>query len=158
MSERPPPLPPAPGDVLEAIDVPEATRTALAAIACLGLGFDLTFNGQRPGLAIPLLALGLATSIRRIAVRSPATDVLLASAVVIAVFPALLASPPLAAFDVVAAAALLALAATQDRGSITSETVPGLVRRALTIVVAALEVPRSLTAPFVAPGERSRLR
>ena len=159
MSDRIPP-PPLPGEAVvpSLAEVPSASRAALGAIVILGFAFDLTFNGQRPGVAVPLLALGLAFVLRAIAPRSIATDSLLGLAVIVSVFPALRASPPLAAFDVLAAAALLAFAATQNEGSVVSITVPGVIRRGFAIVSSALETPRFLARPLSATTRRRRVR
>ena len=159
MSDRIPP-PPLPGEtsILDRTDVPSASRGALGGIAALGFAFDLTFNGQRPGIAVPLLALGVALALRRIAHRTPATDILLASAVALSIFPSLRASVPLAAFDVLAASALFAFAATQNEGSVVVITVPGVFRRGLAVITGALETPRFLARPLSETAGRRRLR
>lgn len=138
------------------LGAPEATYRSLIAIVALGVAFDLAFNGQRPGLSIPLFATLLAVSFRRVSVRSVETDVLLAGAVVVAVFPALRASPPLVALDVLAASALFGLAATQDLGPVGRTSLTGLVRRGIAILLRALLVPRFLAAPLAQPVERRR--
>jgi hypothetical protein len=140
------------------LDDPEASRTTFFAIVTLGVAFDLTFNGQLPGIAVPLFALLLVASFRTVAHRSASSDVLLASAVVLAIFPALHASIELAVVDVLAASALLGLVATQDLEPITSATIVGLVRRGIAVGRRALGVPRYLSAPFASQAERSRAR
>jgi hypothetical protein len=145
-------------DVLEGLDAPEATRRTLLALIALGAGFDLTFNGQRLGIAIPIFTLILAASLRTVLHRSVGTDLLLGSAIGVAVFPALIASPQLAALDIFAASTLLGLAATQDLEPITRASVVGLVHRGLTLLRRALGVPSYVAAPFARPAERGRLR
>jgi hypothetical protein len=140
------------------LDAPEASRTTLLALATLGVAFDLTFNGQNPGLAVPLFALALAAAFRTVARRSVSTDMLLSGSVVFATFPALRASPDLAILDVFAAAALLGLAATQDVERIARSTVLGLLRRGLALARRSLAVPGFVAAPFASPAERSRAR
>lgn len=140
------------------LDAPEATPRTLLAIIALGLGFDLAFNGQRPGISIPLFTILLAVALRTIAVRSIQTDVLLAGAVVLSIFPALRATPELIAIDVLAASALIGLAVTADLGTIGSETIVGLVRRGIAILQRTLFVPRFLAGPFAEPTERRRTR
>ncbi|MGH2726740.1 MAG: hypothetical protein ACRDKS_07160, partial [Actinomycetota bacterium] len=101
-----PPGAPAEPTTLPGIDVPEATNRTLLAILGLGVAFDLTLNGQQPGVSIPLFALLLATALRRVGRRSAETGVILAGASVLSIFPALRASVSLTALDVLAASAL----------------------------------------------------
>ena len=154
------PPPPLPGTTTSTgrTDVPAASRSALAAIVSLGFVFDLAFNGQRPGVAIPVLALAVALTLRTIARRSSETDALLLLAVTLSIFPALRASVPLAAFDVLGASALLAFAATQNEGPVASITVPGVFRRGLAVITGALETPRFLARPLSETAGRRRLR
>lgn len=140
------------------LNAPEASRRTVIAITALGLAFDLAFNGQRPGVSIPLFTILFAVALRTVAVRSIQTDVLLAGAVVLSMFPALRATPELIAIDVLAAAALIALTATADLGDLGSETIVGLVRRGIAILRRTLLVPRFLAAPFAEPTERRRTR
>ena len=140
------------------LDDPEASRTTLLAILALGVAFDLTFNGQLPGFAVPLFALLLVASFRTVAHRSASSDILLAGAAILAIFPALRASIELAVVDILAASALLGLVATQDVEPITTATVVGVVRRGIAVGRRALGVPRYLSAPFASPAERSRAR
>jgi hypothetical protein len=144
--------------IIPGLDDPEASRTTLFAILALGVAFDLTFNGQLPGLAVPLFALLLVASFRTVAHRSASSDVLLAGAALLAIFPAFRASIELAVVDILAASALLGLVATQDVEPITTATVVGVVRRGIAVGRRALGVPRYLSAPFASPAERSRAR
>ena len=153
MSSRAPTEPPSLG-----LDAPEATRTTLVALAALGVAFDLTFNGQTPGLAVGLFALILAASFRTIAQRSLSTDLLLAGSVLFAIFPAVRAAGALAALDILAAAALLGLAATQDVERMSTATVLGLLRRGLALARRSLHVPGYLASPLASPAERGRAR
>jgi uncharacterized protein DUF4153 len=154
MASRPPEIP----EVLQGLDAPEATRTTLLALVALGAAFDLTFNGQRPGVSVPIFALILAVSLRFVLPRAFGTDLLLAGAVGVSVFPALIASPQLAGLDILAASGLIGLAATQDLEPITFATVVGLVHRGLTLLRRALGVPSYVAAPFARPANRGRLR
>jgi hypothetical protein len=140
------------------LDTPEASRKTFLAIGSLGVAFDLTFNGQRPGLAVPLFTLMLAVASRSVVRRSPSSDLLLAGSVVLAIFPALRAAEELQVLDILAASALLGLAATQDVEPIGAATVLGLLRRGLALARRSLAVPGYLAAPFASPAERSRAR
>lgn len=140
------------------LDAPEASRRTLLAILSLGIAFDVAFNGQRPGMSIPLFTLLLAASMRTVTLRSSGTDVLLAGAVMLSIFPALRASEPLIALDVLAVTTLLGLAVTQDLGSITSVSITGIVRRGVALLTRSLHVPRFLAARFGEPIERHRTK
>ena len=140
------------------LDAPEANRTTLVALTALGVAFDLTFNGQTPGVAVPIFALILAASFRTVAQHSFSTDLLLAGAVLFAIFPAVRAAEALAALDILAASALLGLAATQDVERMSSASVLGLLRRGLAIARRSLHVPGYLAAPLASPSERGRAR
>lgn len=142
--------------VLTELDLPEASRNAFLAVLGLGVAFDFSINGQNPGVSISLFFLILAASLRTVCRRSIETDVLLAGAVLIAIFPTLHGTDPLAAFDLLAAAGLLVLAVTQDLGSMLSISIVGLLRRAGALFSRTLTVPRYLTAPFAGMREGNR--
>lgn len=74
----------------------------------------------------------------------------------LSIFPALRASVPLIALDVLAVSALFGLVATQDMGPLSSTTLTRLVRRGLAILNRTLHVPRFLAAPLALPVERRR--
>ena len=140
------------------LDAPEASARTLIAITALGVAFDLAVNGQRPGLSIPLFVLLFAAAIRTVAPRSRETDVLLGGAVVLSIFPALRASLPLVALNLLASSVLIALAATAEFGSIAHLSFTGLFPRALAFLNRALHVPRFLTARLTMPADRRRTR
>jgi len=140
------------------LDDPEASRGTLLAIGALGVAFDLTFNGQRSGLAIPLFALLLAASVRTVGRRSASTDVLLSCAVLISIFPAIVADPVVAALDIFAASVLLGIAVTQDLGPILSTGIVGLAQRGIALGRRAVAVPHYLSAPLASPADRGRVR
>ncbi len=140
------------------LDTPEASPRTLLAIAALGVAFDLAVNGQRPGLSIPLFTLLLATALRTVAPRSRETDVLLGGAIVLSIFPALRATVPLIAVDILASSMLVALAATSRLDSVLSLSFTGLFPRAGALLQGALFLPRFLMAPFAIPADRRRLR
>jgi uncharacterized protein DUF4153 len=140
------------------LDAPEASRTTFLVIVALGAGFDLTFNGQLPGLAVPLFALILVGSFRSVARRSPSTDLLFVGSIILSVFPALHASIELAVVDILAASSLLGLAATQDVEPLATVTIVGLFRRGIALARRALGVPHYIAAPFASPAERGRAR
>lgn len=146
-----------PATLLE-LEAPEASRRVLLAILALGVAFDLAFNGQRPGVSIPLFTILLAVSLRTAARRSLGTDVLLGGAAVLSIFPALRASEPLIALDVLATSALLVLAVTQDLGSIASVSLTGLLSRGVALLTRSLLVPRFLAARLGQPSERRRAK
>jgi len=133
---------------LHGLDAPEATRATLLWFFALGVAFDLTFNGQQAGIAIPLLALALCASLRSVARRSRETDVLLIGAIVVSIFPALRASQQLASIDLIAASALLGLVATQDLGPISRITAKALANRGLAVPRRALKAAHYIAAPL----------
>lgn len=140
------------------LDSPEASTRTLLVIAGLGVAFDLAVNGQRPGLSITLFVFLFALALRTVLPRTRDTDVLLTSALVLSVFPALRANVPLVALDVLAVSALIALAATGEFGSIMQLSFTGLFPRGLAFFQRALHVPRFLRAPFTTPADRRRSR
>lgn len=140
------------------LDAPEATPRTLLVLTGLGLAFDLAVNGQLPGISITLFALLFVAALRPILPRRRDTDVLLGAAVVLAIFPALRASVPLVALNVLGATTLIALAATGEFGSITRISFLGLFPRALAFLERSLHVPRFLMAPLAAPADRRRTR
>jgi hypothetical protein len=140
------------------LDEPQASRRTILAILSLGVAFDLAFNGQQPGISIPLFTILLAGSIRSVTRRTLETDILLAGALVLSVFPALRANEPLIALDVLAVSALLGLAVTQDLGSIASVSITGIVRRGMALLTRSLHVPRFLAGRFGEPVERRRAK
>ena len=142
----------------EKLDAPEASRRTLVGITALGVAFDLSFNGQRPGVSIPIFVLFLAVALRGVSRRSPSTDALLVGAMVLSIFPALRASEPLIALDVLAIATLFGLVATQDLEPLATATIIGLARRGIALARRAIEVPSFLGAPLAAPEERGRFR
>ncbi len=140
------------------LDEPEASRRTILTILFLGVAFDLAFNGQQPGISIPLFTILLVGSIRSATRRALDTDILLAAAVLLSIFPALRASEPLIALDVLAISSLLALAVTQDLGSIASVSITGIVRRGMALLTRSLHVPRFLAGRFGEPVERRRAK
>jgi hypothetical protein len=140
------------------LDEPQASRRTVLTILFLGVAFDLAFNGQRPGISIPLFTILLVGSIRSLTRRALETDILLAGALVLSIFPALRANEPLIALDVLAISSLLALAVTQDLGSIASVSITGIVRRGTALLARALHVPRFLAGRFGEPVERRRAK
>ncbi|MGH2785167.1 MAG: DUF4153 domain-containing protein [Actinomycetota bacterium] len=158
---EPPPLPPPVPPPLPAIvDLNEpvaSTRTVLTILA-LGLAFDLAFNGQYPGLSMPLFTAALAVSLRIVTMRSAETDALLLGAVVLSIFPAFRASEPLIAIDVLAIGALFGLAVTQDTGRLATTSLVGLIKRVVALSIRSLHVPRFLAAPLGRGVDRSRFR
>jgi hypothetical protein len=151
--DAPPPLP-ALDSILDSPS-PEASPRLAASLIGLGVAFDLAFNGQQPGISIPLFVGLLALSLRSVARRSIETDLLLGTAVGVSCFCAVRASGGMIALDVLAVAGLLGLVATQDAGSIFSLSVPQLARRASAIPRRAIEMPHYLI-PAIVRGRRWR--
>jgi hypothetical protein len=143
---------------LRELDAPQASTRTFLTILALGIGFDLAFNGQYPGLSMPLFTVALAFTLRAATKRSAETDALLVAAVTLSIFPALRASEPLIALDVIAIAALLGLAVTQDAGRLATSSLIGLLNRVAALATRSLHVPRFLAAPLGRDVDRSTLR
>jgi len=143
---------------LRELDAPQASTRTFLTILALGIGFDLAFNGQYPGLSMPLFTVALAFTLRAATKRSAETDALLVAAVTLSIFPALRASEPLIALDVIAIAALLGLAVTQDAGRLATSSLIGLLKRVAALATRSLHVPRFLAAPLGRDVDRSTLR
>lgn len=144
--------------VLSELDAPQASTRTLLTILALGVAFDLAFNGQYPGLSMPLFTFALAIALRTATKRSAETDALLIGSVVLSIFPVLRASEPLIALDVIAITALLGLAVTQDAGRLATTSLVALVKRVTTLATRSLHVPRFLAAPLGRDVDRSTLR
>lgn len=129
------------------LEGPVASRSTAASLLLLGIAFDLSFNGQRPGASIPLFVLLVAASLRSAAPRSISADVLLGGAVFFSVFPALRASGGLIALDLLATTFLLSLAAGRD-GDVFGASVAALARRFGSAWRCAAVVPGFVLAPF----------
>ena len=153
-----PPTAPVEPHVLSELEEPEASTRTFLTILALGIGFDLAFNGQNPGLSLPLFTVALAFGLRTAIKRSAETDALLIAAVTLSIFPAFRASEAVIALDVLAIAALLGLAATQDLGRLATTSVVALVKRGMALAIRSLHVPRFLAAPLGRDVDRSTLR
>ena len=153
-----PPTAPLEPHVLSELDAPEASTRTLLTILALGGAFDLAFNGQAPGLSLPLFTLALAFTLRNVTKRCVETDVLLIGAVTLSIFPALRASEELIALDVLAIAALLGLAVTQDDGPLATTSLVALMKRGMTLAARSLHVPRFLAAPLAHDTDRTKMR
>ena len=144
-------------DVLSELEGPKASPRTLITILAMGVAYDLAFNGQRPGISIPLFVLALTAVLRPLARRSVETDALLGGALLLSIFPALRASEPLIALDVLAIISLLCLAVTQDLGPVSSISIAGLLRRIGAMFSRSLLVPRFLLRPMGTRTTRGRV-
>lgn len=144
-------------DVLAELEGPRASTRTVLTILALGVAFDLAFNGQRPGVSIPLFVLCLTATLRPVTRRSLETDALLAGAFLLSIFPALRASEPLTALNVLAIVGLLGVSVTQDLGPFSSISIIGLLRRVGVMFTRSLLVPRFLLRPMSTRTTRGRV-
>ncbi|HJR18408.1 MAG TPA: DUF4173 domain-containing protein [Actinomycetota bacterium] len=143
---------------LRELEAPQASTRTFLTILALGIGFDLAFNGQYPGLSMPIFTVALSYALRSATKRSAETDALLVGAVTLSIFTALRASETLIALDVLAIAALLGLAVTQDAGRLGTTSIVALLKRVVSLATRSLHVPRFLAAPLGRDVDRSTLR
>jgi uncharacterized protein DUF4153 len=126
---------------------PRATSRTLVILVAYGLGFDLAFNGQLPGISFPLFVAALAIGLRFAGPSDVTTDILLGSAAALSIFPAIRAAEGLIAIDVAAVGTLLALAVLRPE-RVAETTAAAFARAALGFVRGAFGVFGFLVAPF----------
>lgn len=133
----------------ELLDIEKDARRGDAARALLiGISFDLAFNQPTHGVAIALFALGAAVVIRARTRRSWEDDVLLAAAVVLASFTAVLAAGWVVALNLMMGVALVAGAVARTERPLFAVTIVDLLRRAGHVFLSGLRAPAGLLVPL----------
>lgn len=125
-----------------------ARRSLRPALIIVGLGilFDVSVNGQLPGLSVPLFTAVVAITFRLDLPRSRYRDFCLIAAVVVTAFVPFRASESLDTLNVAIAAGLLGVAATG--GSIFRESLASALDRGLIIARSSFRVPGMVLGPL----------